>query len=621
MFQIPLSGRCLTRWLIIVLCASPWAFAQEPGGAVIYQQSCAICHENSAKTRAQPPAALKLMSPESILRSLESGRMKDQGSLLTPEQRRIVAEYLAGKSFGQDQTTASQPAQAVLCANPKAPFAPAAADWNGWGADLTNARFQPAERAGLTSDQVPRLKLKWAFAFPNAPLSWGPPTVVGGRIFVPSFNRLLYSLDAASGCQYWTFESEAPARTAIFIAQLPGSPRRFAAFFGDSKANAYAVDATTGELLWKVHIDSHPKAKIVGSLVYYDGRVFVPLTGGEEVGLSSKYECCSSRGGLIALDAATGKQIWKTYTVAEDPHPTTKTAGGVQNWGPSGASIWSAPTIDVKNRIIYAGTGDNFSEPDTKTSDAVLAFDLDSGKVLWSKQLTEHDIFNIVCAGAGCGDHLGPDVDIGASPILLTLPSGKRALLISQKSGVASALDPDRNGQILWQTKVGRGGRLGGIQWGSAYDGRNMYVPVSDIGHTKSSGIGRMTVDPAAGGGLFALDPETGAKVWAAPPIVCGDRPSCSPAQSAAVSVIPGVVFSGAVDGRLRAYSTVDGKVLWEFDTEQDFTGVNGLKGKGGAMDGSGPTVSGGMVFVGSGYGIWGGLPGNVLLAFSVDGK
>jgi polyvinyl alcohol dehydrogenase (cytochrome) len=605
--------------ILLVSCAVTSAAAQDSEGAAIYKGQCALCHDNSAKTRAQPLAALRMMSPENIVLSLESGRMKDQGSLLSPEQKRAVAEFLAGKPLGQEKST--QAPAVTQCAASKTPFASSAADWNGWGADLTNARFQPADHAGLTADQVPRLKLKWAFAFPNAPLSWGPATVVGGRIFVPSANRQVYSLDTNTGCQYWTFQAETPARTAIFIAQLPGEPKRYAAFFGDQRANAYAVDALTGELLWKVHIDAHPRAKIVGSLEYFEGRVYVPLTGGEEVGLGDKYECCSSRGGIVALDAATGKQVWKTYTIAEDPHPTTKTANGVQNWGPSGASVWSAPTIDAKKRIIYVGTGDNFSDPSTKTSDAVLAFDLDSGKLLWSAQLTENDVFNIVCAGEGCGDHLGPDVDIGASPILITLPSGKRVLLISQKSGVASGIDPDQKGKVLWQTKVGRGGRLGGIQWGSAYDGKNMYAAVSDITHTRSSGIGRMTADPKVGGGLFALNVETGAKVWAAPPPECGDRPSCSPAQSAAVTAIPGAVFSGGVDGRLRAYSTTDGKVIWEFDTAQEFTGVNGMKGKGGGMDGAGPTVAGGMLFVGSGYGIWGGLPGNVLLAFSVDGK
>ncbi len=617
MNQVQAVGSRLLCLMLFVLSALSFAIAQEHDGATIYKQQCAKCHENSLQTRAPSPAALKMMTPENLLRALESGVMKAQGSLLTPEQRRTVTEYLTGKAFGQ-QAEATKPG---TCADLKAPFAPSGADWNAWGADPSNARFQPAEQAGLAASDIPRLKVKWAFAFPGAPLSWGQPTVVGGRIFVPSANRNVYSLDAKSGCQYWSFETEVPARTAVVIGALPGDAKRQVAFFGDSRATAYAVDAATGELLWKVRVDNHPKAKIVGSFEYFEGRVFVPVTGGEEVGLGDKYECCSSRGALVALDAATGKQVWKTYTVAEEPHPTSKTAAGVQNMGPSGASIWSAPTIDVKKRVIYAGTGDNFSEPSTKTSDAVLAFSLDTGKLLWSKQITENDVFNIVCAGGGCGEHLGPDVDIGASPILISLGEGKRALLISQKSGVAHAIDPDNNGQILWETRVGKGGRLGGIQWGSAFDGKNMYVAVSDIGHLASSGIGKMVADPKAGGGLFALNAQTGAKVWAAPPAVCGERPSCSPAQSAAVTVIPGVVFSGAVDGHLRAYSTVDGKVIWDFDTAQEFAGINGVAGKGGAMDGPGPTVAGGMLFAGSGYGIWGGLPGNVLLAFSVDGK
>lgn len=538
--------------------------------------------------------------------------MSEQGSLLTSRQRRSVAQFLAGRPFAGEK----QPSPLAVCDNSKARFAPSSTDWNGWGADLANSRFQPRERAGLTADRLPRLKLKWAFAFPNAPRSWGQPTVVGGRVFVASINRLVYSLDARSGCQYWTFEAEAPARTAVFVAKLPGRPERYAAFFGDQSANAYAVDASNGELLWKVRIDPHPHAKIVGALAYYDGHVIVPLTGGDESGLDANYECCSSRGGLLALDAITGKQLWKTYTIAEEPHATTKNTAGVQNWGPSGASIWSAPTIDTALRMVYAGTGDNFSEPETTTSDAVLAFSLDSGKLVWSQQITEHDVFNSVCAGEGCGEHMGPDVDIGASPILVTLAHGKRELLVSQKTGVVSALDPDQEGKILWQTKVGRGGRLGGIQWGSAYDGHNIYAAVSDLTYTDSAGT---TLDAKTGGGLFALNIETGAKVWAASPPVCGDRPLCSPAQSAAISAIPGVVFSGGVDGRLRAYSTKDGKVIWEFDTAREFACVNGAKGNGGAMDGGGPAISGGMLFVGSGY--WSGQPGNVLLAFSIDGR
>jgi polyvinyl alcohol dehydrogenase (cytochrome) len=329
---------------------------------------------------------------------------------------------------------------------------------------------------------------------------------------------------------------------------------------------------------------------------------------------------------LLALDARTGQQLWKTYTIAETPHVIGKTSAGTQIWGPSGASIWSAPTIDEQKKIIYAGTGDNFSGEATATSDAVLAFDMQTGKILWSKQLTAADVFNMACVGpakASCPDNAGPDVDIGASPILVKLANGKRVLLVSQKSGVMHAIDPDRNGAILWETRIGKGSSLGGIQWGSASDGKNVYAALSDIGFIQDGfepGKKRI-VDPKAGGGLFALKVETGEKVWAAPPPDCGDRPSCSPAQSAAVTVIPGVVFSGSVDGHLRGYSTRDGKVIWDFDTAHDFQTVNGVIAKGGSMDGPGPTIAGGMLYVSSGYGAWGGLQGNVLLAFSIDGK
>ena len=262
------AGRWLVYCLIVFSGASNWASAQGPSGDVLYKQQCAVCHENSSQTRAPSTLALRLMSPENVLRSLESGRMKEQGALLTAAQRKMVAEFLTGKSFGQ---TAQSPV-VNLCPNLKAALSPSSTDWNGWSPDANNARFQSAASAGLTADQVPRLKLKWAFAFPNAPLAWGQPTVFGGRIFVPSVNRNVYSLDAKTGCQYWSFETEVPARTAMVIAALPGEPKRYAAFLGDSRATAYALDAATGELLWKVRVDAHPRAKIVGALEYFEGK-------------------------------------------------------------------------------------------------------------------------------------------------------------------------------------------------------------------------------------------------------------------------------------------------------------------------------------------------------------
>lgn len=599
-------------------------FAQAPDGAGVYKDHCAMCHDRSAETRAPAPTALKEMLPENIILTLESGQMQQQGRTLSAPQKRAVAEFLTGKVVGQAQPEA----KTNSCPDTSAPLASSGATWNGWGADLANTRFQPAAEAGLDAQQIPRLKLKWSFAFPNTFVANGQPVIVGGRIFVPSANRKVYALDAKTGCQYWAIETQAPVRTAITVVPLEGERTRQVAFFGDQRGNAYAVDASSGELLWKTHLDEHPNAKIVGAPEYAEGRVFVPVTAAEEgPAMNPKYECCSARGALVALDARTGKQIWKTYTIAEVPHATFKSKAGTQMWGPSGASIWSAPTVDLERHVIYAGTGDNFSDPGTKTSDAVLAFDMKTGKILWSKQLTELDVFNMACvpgpSKASCPDQAGPDFDIGASPILVKASNGKRVLLVSQKSGVAHGLDPDHEGAVLWQTRVGHGSELGGIQWGSASDGANMYVALSDIKFiTMEFMTGKkLLVDPKGGGGLFALDVLTGKKVWAAAPSSCGERPNCSPAQSAAVTVIPGAVFSGSVDGHLRAYATKDGAVIWDFDTARDFATLNGLTAKGGSMDGPGPTVAGGMLYVCSGYGAWGGLPGNVLLAFSVDGR
>ena len=595
---------------LVLLAAAGPAFGADPDGAALYQQHCASCHDASAVTRAPAPAALRLMSPENIVRSLETGAMKAQGAPLDAAQKLALARFLTGKTLGTT-LAAPPPAQAGLCAA-QTEFSLTGPAWNGWGADLGNTRFQPEKTAGLSAAQVPKLKLKWAFAFPNTFTANGQPTIAGGRILVASANRNVYSLDAKTGCQYWSFETEAPVRTAITVAGK-------AAFFGDLRANAYAVDASTGALLWKVHVDGHPRSTIVGAPTYYGGKLFVPVTAAEEgPAMNPAYECCSGRGSLVALDAATGKQIWKTYTIAEEPHIVGKTKAGRPMWGPSGASIWSAPTLDAERQAIYVGTGDNFSDPPTGTSDSVMALDMNTGKILWVKQLTAGDAFNVACVmpnKESCPASNGPDFDLGASPILVTSESGKRLLLVSQKSGVARAIDPDKKGEILWEERVGRGGALGGIQWGSASDGKNMYVAVSDIALIN---FAPLTPDPKVGGGLFALDIATGKRIWAAPPPSCEGRSHCSPAQSAAISAIPGVVFSGSVDGRLRAYSTGDGKIIWDFDTVREFTTVNGLIAKGGAMDGPGPTIAAGMLYVGSGYGSWGGAPGNVLLAFEV---
>jgi polyvinyl alcohol dehydrogenase (cytochrome) len=626
-------------WLLVLPVRS---WAADADGGDLYKRHCGACHDASGGTRAPAPAALKLMSPENIVKTLESGVMKDQGASLSAIEKQKIAEFLTGKAIGAERVvTAGICKDADKDNKSWSASSPTVANWNGWGSDGANTRFQIAERAKLPADQVARLKLKWSFAFPDTFTANGQPVVVGGRIFVPGANRKIYSLDAKSGCRYWSIETEAPVRTALTIANVGGivgridTARPFG-FFGDRRGQAYAIDAATGQLIWKVRVDeSNPRAAVVGALAYSNGVLFVPVTDAEEGSpLNPKYECCKGRGALVALDAATGKQIWKTYTITEEAHVTGKSKAGVTLWGPSGVSIWSAPTIDEERGLIYAGTGDNFSDPTTKMSDAIVAFDMKTGKIVWSKQLTENDAYNMGCHLAskeGCPATDGPDFDIGASPILVKLASGRRVLLVSQKSGIAHALDPDHNGAILWAFRVGRGGTLGGIQWGSASDGQNMYVANSDISWTKGekeferaasgNGLERRVVDPKIGGGLFAISVATGEKIWAAAPPVCGDQPQCSPAQSAAVSAIPGVVFSGSVDGHVRGYAMRDGKVIWDFDTAREFQTVNGLTAKGGSIDGPGPAIADGMVYVCSGYGSWGGKSGNVLLAFSIDGK
>jgi polyvinyl alcohol dehydrogenase (cytochrome) len=610
-----------SKILILLLCPLAPLLAQD--GAALYKQHCARCHDG-AVARAPQAAALKLMSPENVQFALISGAMQNQGAPLTQAEIRAVSEFVTGK------TTATQTfSQSAYCSGsgPSLDQAMSRPHWNGWGVDLTNHRFQPAAMAQLAAADVPRLKLKWAFGLPGAARAYAQPAVVGGRVFVGSQSRRVYSLDASTGCVYWVFEPDFAVRSAVTVDRQGG---RWAAYFADQHANAYAVDALTGKLLWKTRVNPHPEAMTTGAPMLYEGRLYVGASSGEEVaGADASYSCCSFRGSIMALDAATGKTIWQTYTIAEEPRPTRKNAKGVQLYGPSGAGVWGAPTVDPVKHALYIATGDSYSDPPARTADAFLALDLATGKVLWSRQITERDAYTIACnnpgSGGNCPDSKGPDFDFGSSPILVNLPNGRRELVAGQKSGVVTAVNPDQQGEVIWQTRIGHGSFLGGIQWGPAVDDDNVYAALSDIGFrpapAQKGPAGGLVLDPHAGGGLFALNLATGKRVWNTPSPGCSDRPGCSPAQSAAVTVIPGVVFSGSVDGHLRGYATANGHIVWDVDTVRDYQTVNGVKGRGGAIDGPGPVVVGGMLYVNSGYGIFGGGPGNVLLAFSVDGK
>jgi polyvinyl alcohol dehydrogenase (cytochrome) len=594
-------------------------------GAALYQRSCAPCHDAGAE-RAPSHEALHAMSPERVLAAMESGPMISMANRRSATDRRAIAEFITGKSFAHPLDTA--PAASAMCTAPAPEFGDPTSGpvWNGWGQNLANTRYQTAAQAGLSAADVSRLKVKWAFGFPATLDANAHPTLANGRVFIGSSSGTVYSLDAASGCIRWYFDAAGSVRSAVSIGRLPGSAgSHYAAFFGDHSAFAYAVDASTGKLIWKTKVESFPVGWITGSPVFYNNRLYVPVASGEEgAGASPDYECCRFRGSIVALDASTGKQLWKTYTITEEPHKTKKNKMGTQLWGPSGAPIWSSPSIDAKRNALYATTGDNYSDPTSRMSDAFLAFDLDTGKILWSRQMTAADAYTSACRlpdKTNCPQSNGPDFDFSSGPILVTLANGKRALVAGQKSGLVHAVDPDNQGELIWSVRVGQGGTNGGVQWGSATDGTNVYVALADLGRVVVPYSLSTDVDPKRGGGMFALRLDTGKQVWYTPPVPCGDRKRCSPAQSAAVTAMPGVAFSGSVDGHLRGYSTADGSVIWDADTIGPYTTVNGVEGHGGSMDGPGPVIGGGMLFVNSGYAAGGGVPGNVLLGFSVDGR
>jgi polyvinyl alcohol dehydrogenase (cytochrome) len=467
--------------------------------------------------------------------------------------------------------------------------------------------------------------VKWAFALPGELSASGQPVIAGGRVFVGSPNGYVYALNAEKGCVHWFYQAASGVRGALSIGRIETpSGAKDAAFFGDLAANVYAVDAASGALIWKTKVETHPLARVTGSVALHNGRLYLGTSSGEEIAsVATDYQCCTFRGSVMALDARTGSTVWKTYTI-DEPKPTKKNKAGAQMFGPAGVAIWTAPTIDPTRNVLYVTTGNNYSDPTTANSDAFMAFDRDNGKILWVRQITANDAYTSSCRmpdKTNCSEVGGPDVDFASSAILVSLGNGRRALVAGQKSGVVHAVDPDRNGEMLWSVRIGKGGTIGGVQWGSAADANNIYVALSDAGRISLTYTASSDIDSKVGGGMFALRLKDGERAWyvAAPP--CGDKPRCSPAQSAAVTAIPGIAFSGSIDGHLRAYTTADGKVIWDFDTIRSYDAVNGVTARGGSLDGPGPAIADGLLVTNSGYSGAGGMPGNVILAFTVDGK
>ena len=598
------------------------ATQQDPSGETVFKRVCATCHlslkpgdTGSAVPgiRALPRELLMQFSPDAILNTLTNGKMQPQAASLTAAQRRAVAIYASGRDFGPT-VAAPEDVETNLCTEQLVMGDPGASpSWNGWGNGPANTRFQPKAQGKLTAADLPRLQLNWAFGYSNVMTARPQPTVVGGRLFAPSENGHLYALNPHTGCRYWTYKARAGIPTAAVVGRYRDAAgnQGLAVYFGDRKANAYAVDAQTGREIWVRKVDAHAAAAITGSLAFDGTRVFVPVQGLNEEGMGgfAGYPCCTFRGSVSALDASTGTVIWKTYTIGENT-PRLPSQDGTPAFGPAGGGVWSVPTIDSKRHLVYVATGNGYADPPQATTDAVLALDIDTGVVKWERQLTPGDDWSLGCqqsggANSACPATLGPDFDLSAPPVL-THVGDRELLVLPQKSGLAWALDPAQEGAAAWQYRFGQGSGLGG-QWGVAVDNDHVYVGVADL----------LTPTP---GGMRALTVADGSLVWQQPPFakLCAAAPGCSAGQGGPLTAIPGAVLNGSMDGGLRAYSTKDGSLLWTFDTNRDFDSVNGVKAHGGSMDAAGPVVVDGMVYVASGSGGLVGRQGNVLLAFGL---
>jgi len=599
------------------LCLPAASAAQQaPNGETVYKQHCVGCHEGTIP-RAPNREALRAMEPEAIDTALSSFSMRRQGATLSSAERRAVAAFLAGRPAGSYRAPLEMIGKDVYCAAGAAPRDPlAGASWNGWGIDPRNSRSQTAAAAGLTAADIPKLKLKWAFGVPGVSASGSQVTVVGSRAFVGSRNGVVYALDTKTGCVVWAFEADAGVRSTPVVGRAADGSSTL--YFGDAHAFVYALDANTGQRRWKVKVEEHLDAMITGAAAYHNGRLYVPVSSLEEgTAAIPTYECCTFRGSVVALDAASGKQLWKTYTISQAPQRTTKTARGTQLWGPSGGAVWSQAAVDAERNRIYIATGDNYSSPAARESDAIMALAMDTGKVLWIQQTLANDAWNVGCleTGAGrvnCPEGAGPDHDFSSSPSVGVLPDGKRIIIAGQKSGELFGLNPD-TGEQLWKTRIGQGGVLGGIEWGFSVDATTAYVSLSNALEKK----------PGEAGGMVAVNISNGKTQWTLPPPAdtCNARRGCNTGQPAAVSSIPGVVFSGSLDGHLRAYDSKTGNVLWDVNTVNEYDTVNHVPARGGSLNGPGATIVAGMLFVNSGYGSLGFMPGNVVLAFSIDGK
>ena len=582
-------------------------------GKPLYIEHCAGCHEAQVY-KAPHTTWLELMSPQVLYRSITEGIMQSQAAHLSDGDKQHIVEYITQMRLGDPD---AGPEVAWCDASASIFTSLDESQLTGWGHDTR--RYVSSEAAGFDRSQVSALELKWSFGFPASTRARSQPTIGMGAVFVGSQDGTVYAFDLETGCVRWTYAARAEVRTGITLGKR-GPDGAATAYFGDIIANLYAVDATTGELVWQTSPDEHHSATLTGTPAYAAGKLYVPVSSLEVVTAANpEYACCTFRGHVMAVDAADGSVIWDSYAIPDPPASVGTTSVGTDMLGPSGAPVWTSPTVDVAKNLLIFGTGENYSSPADTNSDAVIAVALDTGERLWSRQTFPGDAWNVACMMAdnpNCPEEDGPDYDQASSPLLVDIGEGKTVVVAGQKDGRVFALDWETGENKLWEVKLGRGSIQGGVHFGMAADGTTVYVPINDMNDTRN---GEWLDPELARPGVSAVNAVTGEVLWShVQENVCGEgRPFCDPGVSAAITATDGAVIAGHLDGIIRIYDRDSGEIIWSYNTTTPVTGTNGVIARGGGMSGSGPALGAGHMVINSGYGLYNHEAGNALLVFA----
>ena len=609
-------------------------------GNSLFDTHCANCHDNPAM-HAPTRQSLAGFSKESVMIAMEFGKMQPMAAHLSKQKRSLIAIYLSGADTQSytwlDAARCDKRVIDGMTSDDKTEYV------RSWGLGKHNQRFASNKIAGITKANVASLELAWSFAFPKVTDMRSQPVIIGDTLYVGDKAKKLYALDRSTGCVLREADFITGVRSSITLAKthVNGKPDKPLLIFADSLATVYAVDPDTFDIVWQTQTKLFEKSVITGTISYDDNKLFVPISSYEvAVTGSTSYVCCQSHGGVIALDARNGEQLWQWHAT-ENATLQGHNADGLEQYGPSGASVWTTPMIDKKRGRIYFGTGENLSHPATDSSDSVFALDIDTGELAWHFQATKGDVWNAACwsGGANCPENAGGDVDFGASVILTQLANGSDILLAGQKSGEVYALSPDpkgSQGELIWKNRVSLGTTNGGIHWGMAVSGQRLIIPVSDPERDRPG----YTAKP----GLYALDIATGTLLWDSPvqrqcefdeqfrpasgleamrsskKQSLEDQYACSfyYGLSSAATATPELAFSAGLNGVIRAYDIENGDILWQAETARTFQASNGIEGHGGAIDVAGQVLADGWLYVFSGYSMFGQLPGNMLLAYKV---